>query len=333
MSSLAIGIDVGGTSLRAALVERDGVIVRSAKRALVGRSPAEMLDQLTLLVESLAPVPADAPMAVGFAALLLPREGLVAVGPAFGWRDVPIGALLAQRFGRPVRLVNDLDAITVGEAMCGAGRQRGPGDSAGVGAGSRDLMCVFVGTGVGMGVVSQGTLVEGADGLATELGHTKIESPTTGRPCGCGERGCLEAYTSGSHLPKLLAEKVATGLASPLFAEAAGDPSRVNARTLEGAAAVGDPAACALWEDIAARLGTGIANAVTLFNPRLLVLGGGVLLLAPSLRARVVTRIREAVARAHLARLEICDTRLGDEAGVIGAGLLAHDAARPALPG
>ncbi|MEZ4273105.1 MAG: ROK family protein [Myxococcota bacterium] len=109
--------------------------------------------------------------------------------------------MLAAQFGRPVRLVNDLNAICAGEAAVGGGQ------------GSHHVMCVFVGTGVGMGAVSHGRVVEGADGLATELGHIKVQSPETGRLCGCGGRGCLEAYTSGRHLPALLQQKIDAGCA------------------------------------------------------------------------------------------------------------------------
>ena len=318
--TLALGIDVGGTSLRAALVDENGALVHSAKRALAERSPDAVLEQVAELVSGLGPDLKRAPIAVGLAALLLPKKGLVANGPAFGWRNVPFGEMLANRFGRPVRLINDLDAITVGEAVLGAGQ------------GSHDVMCVFVGTGVGMGVVSQGVVIEGADGLATELGHIKVESPVDGRLCGCGERGCLEAYTSGFHLPKLLFEKAAQGLASPFLARTSGDPTKVNAATLEAAAAEGDPAARALWDDIGRRLGIAVANAITLFNPRVLVLGGGVLVLAPSLRARLVEGVQLAAARSHLAGLSIRDTMLGDDAGLVGAGLLAHESAAALMP-
>jgi glucokinase len=311
--SLAIGLDVGGTTLRAALVDEAGVVIEHAKRPLQGRSPQAVIDQLAGLVDSLGQSTPALPLGMGFAGLLWVKKGVVAVAPAYGWADVPMGEMLAERFGRPVRLVNDLDAICIGETVCGAGHR------------SRDVICVFVGTGVGMGAVCQGQLLEGADGLATELGHIKVASPLTGRRCGCGEHGCLEAYTSGSHLPQLLVAKGAEGFSSPLLTSVGGDLSKINALTIEAAAVAGDAAARALWSDVAERLGLAIANCVTVLNPQVLVLGGGVLLLAPSLRSAVVQHLRQAVARSHLKNLEICDARLGDDAGLVGAGLLAHE--------
>ncbi len=315
--SVAVGVDVGGTNLRAALVSADGKVQQRQARPLNGRSPPEVIEQIAKLKDGLGPEAADAPMAVGFAAQLYVHEGVVAVAPNLGWRDVPLGQLLATRFGRPVRLLNDLDAIAMGEAAQGAGQ------------GTDDLLCVFVGTGVGMGAVVQGRIVEGADGLATELGHIKIASPKDGRLCGCGERGCLEAYTSGRHLPELIAEKIAAGVPSAVLEAVPGALQRLTADVIESAALRGDKAACELWNEVGERLGIAIANVSTLLNPRVLVLGGGVLTAARSLRERVVGWVEAATERPHLARLSIRESALGDDAGLVGAGLLALSARPP----
>jgi glucokinase len=309
---LAIGVDVGGTSLRAALVDERGKIARAVRRPLEERDPQKLLDQLDRLIVDLAVTKGPLPICVGLAAIIRVESGLVAVAPNLGWRDVPIGDMLAERYGRPVRLVNDLNAISVGEAACGAGR------------GAKDVVCVFVGTGVGMGAVIQGAMLEGSEGFATELGHIKIESVDTGRRCGCGERGCLEAYTSGRHLPDLLAAKVAHGVPSRLLDEVRGDLKALTADRIEAAAGAGDRAAVELWEEIGVRLGRAIGNLITVLNPRAVVLGGGVLLAAPSLRKRVVTQLERYAGRQQLGSVAVRDSELGDHAGLVGAGLLAH---------
>jgi glucokinase len=311
--SWALGIDLGGTTARAALVDERGEVVRAERHVLTARAPQAVIDQLLGLARRLDGSAPRLPAAMGIAGELWLRTGVVAVAPNLGWFDVALGDLLASAFGHPVRLVNDLDAITVGEARRGAGR------------GERDVLCIFVGTGVGMGAICQGLLLEGADGLATELGHIKVASPGDGRLCGCGERGCLEAYTSGRHLPELLMDKARAGLPSPLAESARGDPSQLNAATIEAAACSGDAAARALWEDIAQKLGVATASMVTVLNPRVLVLGGGVLTLAPSLKDRLLGVMREACSRPALSRLEVRNTELGDAAGLVGAGLLAHE--------
>ncbi len=305
--SLAVAMDIGGSSLRAALVDARGKIARAVRRELIAREPKAVLDGIERLVRDLE-APEGSPMAAGLAAVLKVKSGEVVVAPNLAWRDVPFGALLAERFGRPVRLVNDLDAIAMGEARCGAGR------------GAEDVVCVFVGTGVGMGAVVRGEVLEGAEGMATELGHIKIESVEAGRICGCGERGCLEAYTSGRHLGDLYAEKVATGVAG-LRAGAT-----LKADAIEAAAREGDRAARALWQDVGDRLGRAIGNLVTLFNPAVVVLGGGVLHAAASLRALVEERLRAYAGRAQMESAHVRDSELGDHAGLVGAGLLAHRA-------
>ncbi len=313
-AAVAIGVDIGGTNLRVALVDPTGKLVRSVKQPIASTAPKDLLAQLGAIVEGFPAAARRAPLAVGIAGFLLTASGVVINAPNLGWNDVPFGRLLRRKFGRPVRLVNDLDAITYGEARRGAGK------------GATDVACVFVGTGVGLGVVSGGRIVEGADGVATELGHIKVESPVTGRVCGCGERGCLEAYTSGRHLPDLLAERVAAGEPSPLFHDAGGDPQKLRAQDIEQAARHGEVAASRLWDDIGERLGFAIGNLVTLWNPRVLILGGGVLQSAPSLQRRTLKVFETVAWRTHRERVSIRPTKLGDDAGLIGAGLLAHDA-------
>ncbi|MBN1962665.1 MAG: ROK family protein [Deltaproteobacteria bacterium] len=309
---LAVGIDLGGTTARAALVDENGNIIKDARALLSDYTPAAVITQLIGLIKGLDSKGLSYPAAMGIAAQLWVKTGIVAVSPNLGWKDVAFGDMLKEAFGQQIRLVNDLDAITVGEARCGAGR------------GEQDVLCMFLGTGVGMGAICQGLLLEGADGLATELGHIKVASPKTGRACGCGERGCVEAYSSGRHLPELLAEKVKSGLLSPLFDSVAGDLSKLNAVNIEAACIYGDKAADALWNDIAEKLGLATANAITILNPRVAILGGGVLVLAPTLRQRIVQVIKDNTARPALSKLEIRDTELGDKAGLVGAGLLAQ---------
>jgi glucokinase len=310
----AIGIDVGGTHLRAALLDKSGSIVQVVRHNLAGRTPEALL---ALLVKARAELKKtfDAidtlPMGIGLAAQIWLESGTVAVAPNLGWHNVPFGKMLADAFGERVRMVNDLNAIAVGEAAYGAG------------AGCKELVCVFVGTGVGMGAVVGGEVMEGADGLATELGHIKVGPLDNGRLCGCGERGCLEAYASGRHLPDLLAEKVAQGLPSPLFDAVKGKADKLTAGAIDAAAQGNDAAAAALWVDITEHLGRAIGNVVTLFNPSMLVLGGGVFAAAPHLRRACVQRLQQCAARPASTHLQVRDTTLGDDAGIIGAALVA----------
>lgn len=308
---VALGIDVGGTHVRAALVTREGSTENSVRRKIVRRDPEGLLETLVELRDELQPgTGSRIPIGVGLAAQISVETGHVAVAPNLGWRDVSFGPMLRDRLAQPVRLVNDLNAIAAGEAACGAGE------------GASDVVCVFVGTGVGMGAVVHGRLIEGADGLAAELGHIKVASTTDGRLCGCGDRGCLEAYTSGRHLPELYIAEAA-GSETALLKEAGGDSTKLTSDRIEAAAENGDAAARALWDDVGDALGVAIANVVVLFNPRVVVLGGGVLLTSSSLKQRVVERISATLSPAYRDRTQLRDSRLGDDAGIIGAALLA----------
>lgn len=312
--NMAIGVDIGGTSLRAALVDPSGNILASRKQRIEQRDPEALLNVLEALTKDLKATDRKIPMAVGLAAITKISTGTVVVAPNLDWHDVKFGPMLNQRFGRNVRLINDLDAITAGEAKCGAGRNE------------ENVIFVFAGTGIGMGAMVQGTVLEGAEGLATEFGHIKIESVDTGRLCGCGQRGCLEAYTSGRHLPELFQEKVRQGLKSSLFDAFSDDIDSITPDRIEQAAHNGDAAALALWEDVAKRLGYAMGNLVTVFNPTVLVLGGGVLSRAPSLQSKIEDCVRATASKPHVAMLDIRNSILGDEAGLVGAGLLAHTA-------
>ncbi len=314
--SLGLGIDLGGTNLRVALIGPGGEILAAARGRLSDREPTAVVERAFELVDgelraSRGDEVVEAPVCIGVAGQVHPASGVIAVAPNLGWRDVAFGELMGERFGRPVRVLNDLSAIALGEAKAGAGR------------GAGDLVCLFVGTGVGMGALLDGQMVEGSTGMAAELGHVKIACPSEGRRCGCGDRGCLEAYTSGAHLSELLAEKAAVGVPTRLVEEVRGDLTQIDAVRIEAAVADRDPAATELWHEIAERLGRAVGTVVPLFDPEVLVLGGGVLDRAPLLRQWTHEQAYRHVGPAYAAHLRVVDSELGDDAGVIGAGLAA----------
>jgi glucokinase len=181
------------------------------------------------------------------------------------------------------------------------------------------VLCVYVGTGVGGGVVVDGNLYSGATHLAGEIGHTRVVPG--GRLCGCGMRGCLEAYTSGRNIQKRAQEELRAGERS-LAVELAGGIDEVHAGFLDEAARRGDLYAGRLWEEVSTLLGLALANAVTLLNPSRLVMGGGVWQGAPELRRRTGARLYEFVNQPSREGFEVVDTALGDTAGMLGAAAL-----------
>jgi glucokinase len=295
VSSLSLGVDLGGTNARAAVVDREtGRIVASAKESWVARSPGAVVAETAKLVNTLAEQHAvpDGPLGVGFAGML--RGGVVVNAPNLGWRDVNFGELLSVATKREVRLVNDLSAAAWGELKAGCAR------------GQRDTFTVFVGTGVGSAIITNGVLLTGATQVAAEFGHVKVQLDG-GRRCGCGQDGCLEAYAGGAKLAEWMKEVGLTGTATGLETLAQG----------------GNSEAQRLYEFVAAQLSLAIANQVSVLNPAVLVLGGGVLMRCPGLveRIRQAVKTRATVASASELRIELAS--LGDDSGLIGAALLA----------
>lgn len=318
---IALGCDLGGTNVRVALVDVDGQVHQSVKRQLTDRSPEAVAREIAsaaaaVLQRGGLSLDQVGGVGVGVAGQCLGSSGVVLVGPNLGWRNVPFGTLVEQELGRRPRIVNDLSAAAWGEASVGGAREQ------------RDVVLVFVGSGVGAGLILGGRLHEGAGGIAGEFGHVKVVPG--GRLCGCGERGCLEAYVGGHNIARRIRELHAGGKARAILRAAGGDPSRVGGSALEIAAEEGDPEAVALRDEMARMLGVATGNLVTVLNPARLILGGGVLTGMPGLKRAAIEQIRQTAQPAHLAQVGIIDAELGDDAGVIGAALLALAEAPPA---
>jgi glucokinase len=320
--TLALGCDLGATNLRAALVDtRPG---QTAPPELSGDMKAQLpstdpervadvvADAVNLVCRGAGAAAATAPLGVGVAGMLRGDTGVVEQAPNLRWRAVDFRGMLAARLpGRRIVLANDVNAIAYGEYVFGAGR------------GVRDILCVYAGTGIGGGLVCDGVLVKGAAHMAGEIGHSKIVLGPAARLCGCGQRGCLEAYAGGAKIAERVHAELAGGLKSHAVALAGGVIEKVHAGHLDIAAREGDPYAVALWDEIAPLFGAVVANAVTLLNPARVIFGGGVLWGAAELRRRVLDWYRRLVNAPTGASCEIVEAALGDNAGILGAASLA----------
>lgn len=291
---LGLGLDIGGTNARAAVIERaSGKVASSAKALLPERSVAAVVKTAAELVTKLgAQLPAEAPVGVGVAGMV--RGDVVVNAPNLGWRDVDLGGPLRAALGRPVKLVNDLSAAAWGEFMAGAAK------------GATDSFTVFVGTGVGSAIISNRQLVSGASGVAGEFGHLKLVAEG-GRACGCGEHGCLEAYMGGAKLTEWMTE---SGLS--------GTPSDLERLALQG-----ETIAKGLYDFAVGHLALAIANQVTVLNPGVVVLGGGVLTKCPGMVRRLTDVVFSRACAAARANLRVELAALGDDSGLVGAALLA----------
>jgi len=309
VTTRAIGIDLGGTNLRGALVELgegEATILRQERRTVgEDRSPETVARALAALVRELSPAE-RLPVGVGIAAMLRGTTGVVANAPNLGWRDVPFARLAEAELGQPVWLDNDVNVIVWGEQRFGAAR------------GKADVLCVFGGTGVGAGAVCDGRLYRGAGNASLELGHVKVVE--NGRACGCGARGCVEAYAGGRHL----VEQVREQPSAVLLELVQGRLEALHAGHVDEAARRGDERARGVIDEAARWLGLTLANAVTLFNPGCLLLGGTVWVGCPRLREGTLGHFRRLVNVPALDGLTIADAVLGDDAGVLGAADLGR---------
>ncbi len=312
--TLTIGIDIGGTSVRAGVVTEDGTVVDTA-RAETPRSGAALERCLDRVVQELC-VEHDA-RAVGLAVagFLDPARQRVAFAPHLPWRDTAVPAEMAQRIGLPVVMEHDANSAAWAEYVHGSARR------------SRVTCVVALGTGIGAGLLIDGEIYRGAFGVAPELGHLQVVPD--GRPCDCGKRGCWERYCSGTALVEtaidLMGPKGSRGVL--LARELAEDPGSLTGRKVAAAAEAGDPVAQEAVGELARWLGVGLAMVSDVFDPDLMVLAGGV---GASSRAAL------AAARDHNARprtggryrrkARIRATELGERAGMLGAAALARDA-------
>jgi glucokinase len=306
----AIGIDIGGTKLAGGVVTAGGRILERTRVPTPAADQAATLAALAAAVDRLRERhPRVEAIGVGAAGLVEWPGGRARWAPHNSYRRLELRRLLHEQTGLPTTVDNDGNTAAWAEARFGAG------------AGSDDLVLITVGTGIGGGLLLDGRIYRGGHGFAGELGHMIVDPD--GDRCPCGNRGCLEAMASGSTLGRLGREAAAVDPGGRL-AVLAGGPARVTGEVVFAAAREGDEVALALFGRIGGWLGVGIASLVTIFDPDLVVVGGGVaatgeLLLAPA-RASFEQYL---YGRAHRDPPPVVPARLGADAGLVGAATLA----------
>jgi glucokinase len=312
----AIGLDIGGTKIAGGVVTAAGAVL---ERTRVPTPPADEAATLAAMVAVVDELRARHPrvdaIGVGAAGMVEWPRGRLRWAPHNAYRRLELRRLLQERTGLPTVVDNDARAAAWAEARFGAG------------AGTDDLVLVAVGTGIGGGLVLDGAVYRGTAGIGGEVGHM-IVAPD-GDPCDCGNRGCLEAMASGSALGRVARAAAAQDPGGRL-ATLAGGAERVTGEVVFQAAKEGDQAAIALFERTGYWLGVGIASLITIFDPDVVVVGGGLaatgdLLLAPA-RASME---RYVFGRAHRELPPVAPARLGADAGLVGAATLALRGIKP----
>jgi glucokinase len=304
-------VDLGGTELRAAVVDDAGAVLAFAATATDSYGGPDAV--VAQIVDLAARVQAEAgqPPIVGVGVCapgpLDPWAGIVLAAPTlFGWGEVPLAALLQARLGHPVRLENDANAAALGEWTFGAGR------------GTQNMVFVTVSTGIGGGVIADGRLLHGRRGMAAEIGHMTIDLRSTQTLFGGGS-GIWEALASGSALGQE-ATRVAAGPDGAALREAAGGAT-ITARHVVAAARQGDRLALALVAEEARLLGIGFVNLLHLYSPERIIVGGGLSAAMDLMQEEIGRTIRDRALAAYR-DVPVVVAALGGNAGLVGAATL-----------
>lgn len=314
-----VGVDLGGTQIRACLADTGGKILREAKQPTLAKEGLQPV--LGRIKETIAQVLHGTPGAdvlsigVGSPGPLDPRTGVVIAPPNLpGWRDVPLRDILSQEFGLPVYVNNDANVAALAEQRFGAGR------------GCSDIVYLTISTGIGGGIICGGQLLLGAHGLAGEPGHMTVEP--AGPHCKCGNVGCLEVMAAGPAIVRHALELIHEGQNSSLCA-AVRDEAELTAEMVGRAAQEGDNVARQAVARAAHYLGIGVLNLIHIFDPERVILGGGVSKLGSLLFDPVCTWVRDHAMTAVQRETLVVPAALGDRVGLLGAVAWALDRMAP----
>jgi glucokinase len=317
-SEFVIGVDLGGTKILAGVIDpTGGVLSRAKKKTRSERGVEAVIDRIARTVRRAvekAELDFDRVERLGIGApgALDAATGVVAEAPNLDWKDVPLKKLLEKHLGIPVTVENDVNAGTWGEYRLGAG------------VGVRDLVGIFVGTGIGGGLVLDGRLYRGSQGKAGEIGHIKIAS--SGPRCGCGQVGCFEALAGRLAIQRMFKEAGKKGKESSVLRAVEGDVSKIRSGAIAEGYTSGDKLTGKILDEVILRLADGIAGAVALLNPEMIVLGGGVIEALPDeFFEDLLDKVGRRAFEPSLEGLQIKRAVLGDDAVLLGAACIARE--------
>ena len=315
---LVLAIDLGGTKIITAIVSNNGQLMAQERcPTLADEGPQSVINRLLAAVDYILNLKHMEPshlasISIAAAGGIDLERGLVTSSPHLpGWHNVPLRDIVRDRYKVKTFLLNDASAAALGELRFGAGR------------GINNLILLTVGTGIGGGIIIDGKLYNGPSGSAGEIGHMTID--VNGPPCTCGNIGCLETLVSGTAITREARKRIAQGEGSSLVEMVAGKLEAITAEEIGAAARSGDSLALDIINEAATYLGVGMVNLVNIFNPEMIVVGGGMaklgeLLLDPARRV-----MKERAFQISAQAVRIVPAELGDEAGICGAAVFAFE--------
>jgi glucokinase len=313
-----VGVDVGGTAIKMALLSAEGEILQKLEEPTpVAEGEDKVIEKISQMISYILTQASIAKEQVAGVGLGVPgpvdtKEGVVQQAVNLHWKTVPLKQKLEQATGLLVQVDNDANVAALGEMWRGAGQ------------GAKDMIMVTLGTGVGGGVILNGKVISGINGVGGEIGHITL-NPQGGPTCNCGKTGCLETYASATAIIREGTALAESGK-SPYLADVLNKKGRLRAKDVFDAAHAGEDAAIAVIDQAAFYLGLALANLVNVLDPAKIVIGGGVSAAGDFLFSRIRKEFVRFLTFSFLAdTCQIVPATLGNDAGVIGAGWLIRE--------
>ena len=317
-SGLTVGFDLGGTKMVAALVDSDYKLLARKKKNTHGKDPDEpIFDRMVRVIETLCKKNDADPkslvgIGIGSPGPLDPVKGHIFETANLPLKDFPLKDKMEEAFGVPVEVENDVTTGTLGEYHFGAGRK------------GTNVLGVFPGTGIGGGLIINGKVYTGSSHAGAEIGHIVLDP--AGPRCGCGGRGCLEAYASRTAITAQCMMLLLRGEASALAKESGGDPANIKSGALARAIEAGDKLVEEVVREAAARIGLAVGSLINVLSPDTVILGGGMVEAMPKLFLGEVEKNAKVSAMGPLMKaVRFAEAKLGDDAVMMGAAKLIEE--------
>ncbi len=313
MSNYSIGIDLGGTKVLAGIVDADnGQVIDFVKKRTKKAGSESIIQRIIETVEKTLckaqiPISEISSIGIGAAGQVDRKNGILISAPNLDCYDVEFKKILEEHFNIPTYVGNDVEVATLGEMKFGSG------------AGYKNFVCIFVGTGVGSGVVCDGKILKGSTGTAGEIGHIIVSSG--GRLCGCGGYGCLEAYASRTAIEKKIIGSLKKGHKS-VISEAIKENGIIRSKDIKDALDANDELVFDCITEAAEYLSSGIASVINFYNPELIILGGGLIEAVDLFYEMTVKKSLIKSLAVPASKTQIVKTKLSDFSGAVGAATL-----------
>lgn len=316
MSNYSIGVDLGGTKVLAGIIDTEtGQVIESVKKRTKKFGPEFIVQRIAEAIEKVLckaqiPISKIASIGIGAAGQVDRENGVLISAPNLDCYEVELKKIIEDRFNIKTYVGNDVEVAALGEMKFGSG------------VGYKNFVCIFVGTGIGSGIVCDGKIVKGATGTAGEIGHIIVDSG--GRLCACGGHGCLEAYASRTAIEKKILGLLKKGQSS-IISEAVRDGGVIRSKDISDAVNANDDIVFNAVNEASEYLSSGLASVINFYNPELIILGGGLIEAVDYFYESTVKKAKAKALSIPAAKTKIVKTKLKDFSGIIGAAVLYRE--------